>query len=358
MESDDRKGELLEQFLQLQARKEMWSELGPCNAIMATSDLHIEFPKNSKWLHALQVFPKTCLIVAGDVCTSMIKLENALRCLKNRFVHVFYVPGNHELWLKGDDNLKYPGGDGSIGKFLRILSLCDELGVIWRPAWVSIVSTQGNIEKGSRGYCESKDPARALVMPLFSWYRSTFAEDELTAKYTNLSLPFSAHESSFDAGCKWPSGIGDSAQPNFSLHAGISDYFSECNIDRVGLHGLEVRQHRASLCRVDGSKCVPSPPPTHVLITFSHFLPRPELYPGRKDLVRVMGSYDIDWQLRHCARAVDVHISAGIQVGSGGGSLSEGGSMPIKHIHVFGHSHIPVDCVYDGVHYIQVVTLL
>ena len=60
-------------------------------------------------------------------------------------------------------------------------------------------------------------------------------------------------------------------------------------------------------------------------IAFSHFLPRPELYRGNPALMKVMGNVAIDADAR-----------------------AWNGS-----IHVFGHSHLNVDRVIDGVRYVQ-----
>jgi hypothetical protein len=66
------------------------------------------------------------------------------------------------------------------------------------------------------------------------------------------------------------------------------------------------------------------------VISFSHFLPRPELLPPRrnlrfKGLPKVAGCTSIDGQIRRLN----------------------------SKLHVFGHSHINYDCVIEGVRYVQ-----
>ncbi len=60
-------------------------------------------------------------------------------------------------------------------------------------------------------------------------------------------------------------------------------------------------------------------------VTFSHFIPRDELFFGWPALREVMGSRRIDEVLRKLSPAV----------------------------HVFGHSHMDVDRVHQGVRYVQ-----
>lgn len=94
--------------------------------------------------------------------------------------------------------------------------------------------------------------------------------------------------------CKWPAGVGD-----------VCRYF--------------LRMNEVNICRRDGP-----------VISFSHFLPRRELLPPReylkfKNLPEVSGCAPLDGQIRRM-RSI---------------------------IHVFGHSHINIDRVIDGVRYVS-----
>ena len=62
-----------------------------------------------------------------------------------------------------------------------------------------------------------------------------------------------------------------------------------------------------------------------IVVTYSHFLPRPELYRGYANLWNVMGSTTIDDDARRWSSSA----------------------------HVFGHSHLNVDRVIHGVRYVQ-----
>jgi len=106
--------------------------------------------------------------------------------LRSRFRHVFYTPGNHELWVRGE---KFD----SIEKLHRILEMCEAVAVQTRPARAG----------------------RSQIVPLFSWY-----DDSLDGA------------SPADAGelqgwrdfrfCKWPPGLVD-----------VSEYFARMNREKI-----------------------------------------------------------------------------------------------------------------------------
>jgi hypothetical protein len=85
---------------------------------------------------------------------------------------VFFVPGNHELWVRGEAR-------DSMQKFHAVLRLCDQVGVRTAPARVG----------------------PAWVVPLFSWYDASFdvhregVEEELEAWSDRYF-------------CRWPEGLG------------------------------------------------------------------------------------------------------------------------------------------------------
>eukprot|EP01047_Picozoa_sp_COSAG01_P026184 COSAG01_NODE_1679_length_9512_cov_8.180708_8_plen_480_part_00 len=142
-------------FKSWDSQREHWRELwrdpsGASETVIATSDLHIDFPANMAWLEqfgqhsrlcksisgsqsaAKQALKptKTSLVLAGDICTSLTKLKTAFLLLVSRFHRVFYCPGNHELWTSKNEC-------NSVDKFFRILALADECGVHVRPAWIA-----------------------------------------------------------------------------------------------------------------------------------------------------------------------------------------------------------------------------
>lgn len=228
--------------------------------IYAISDLHTDFRENHAALEraGLAGHRDDALIVAGDIADSEGVLRSTLQWLAGRFAEVFFVPGNHELWVRGEER-------DSMEKFQAVLRVCDQAGVRTEPARVG----------------------GAWVVPLFSWYDPDFdvrnegVEEELEAWSDRYF-------------CKWPAEIGR-----------VDEAFLRMNEPRVRTYDAPV-------------------------ITFSHFVPRPELVPPVrhlrfKGLPLVAGSMGIEAQIR--------------RIGS--------------RVHVFGHTHIPADEVIDGVRYVQ-----
>jgi Icc-related predicted phosphoesterase len=228
--------------------------------IFAVSDLHTDFTQN--WVALQRISsPDTAydaVIVAGDIADDLKVIEKTLRLLRANFGKVFYVPGNHELWVRKSSN-------DSLEKFRQVLSLCDDLGIHTRPARAG----------------------ETWIVPLFSWYEAGYDVDN--------SGDASELEGWSDFYfCKWPPEIES-----------VSDYFLQLN-------ELNIRAY-------DGP-----------VITFSHFLPHRDLLPPVsylkfKGLPLVAGSVAIDDQIRRLNAA----------------------------IHIFGHSHINLDRVIDGVRYVH-----
>jgi predicted phosphodiesterase len=67
--------------------------------LWAISDLHLGVMANRQGLRALPAHPADWLILAGDVCESTELLIEAFTLCTQKFAKVFWVPGNHELWL-------------------------------------------------------------------------------------------------------------------------------------------------------------------------------------------------------------------------------------------------------------------
>ncbi|MBD3305675.1 metallophosphoesterase [candidate division KSB3 bacterium] len=229
--------------------------------IFAVSDLHTDFHENWGVIQRLpdDAYQEDTLIVAGDIASQLEIIGATLAALRSKFRHVFYVPGNHELWV-GD------GPGDSIEKFFQILALCERLGVQTSPAQIGTV----------------------WIVALFSWYAADFDDDG--HRYARQLRGWADFYS-----CRWP----------HDIRRNIARYFSELNIPQI--------------------QAYPAP-----VISFSHFVPRPELLPPRqflffKALPRVAGSRLIEAQIRQLR----------------------------SQIHIFGHSHIRRDLVLEGIRYVQ-----
>jgi Icc-related predicted phosphoesterase len=156
--------------------------------IYAVSDLHTDFAENRRRL--LQVsstsYSRDVLVVAGDIADDLRIIDWTLRKLRSQFGQVFYVPGNHELWVRG-------GEYDSVEKFRQILCLCDEIGIYTRP--------------GRAG--------KNWIVPLFSWYESDYdqlGEADVSSLEGWADFYF----------CKWPTRIGS-----------ISEHFLSLNESRI-----------------------------------------------------------------------------------------------------------------------------
>lgn len=156
--------------------------------IFAGSDLHTDFKENRLLLARMSksAYREDALLVAGDIADRLDIIAETLMLLRARFAQVFYVPGNHELWVRD-------GRGDSIEKLARVIEVCERLGVSTRP--------------GRAGDC--------WVVPLFSWYDEGFDVD---GSGDTESLEGWADRYF----CKWPDGIGP-----------VSDFFLKMNEPHV-----------------------------------------------------------------------------------------------------------------------------
>ena len=70
--------------------------------VFAVSDIHTDYPENLEWIKSLtaEEFGGDALIVAGDVSDDEKTLLETFSHLSETFRHVFFVAGNHELYLR------------------------------------------------------------------------------------------------------------------------------------------------------------------------------------------------------------------------------------------------------------------
>jgi hypothetical protein len=140
--------------------------------VFAISDLHTDFRENMRLVEELPaIYRDDALIVAGDIADRMEVIAHTLLVLRSKFSQVFYLPGNHELWIRN-------GQGDSLEKFHTILALCKKIDVKTRPT--KVVS--------------------CWVVPLFSWYSASFDLDD------NPEWNESTGWADFYF-CKWPAAV-------------------------------------------------------------------------------------------------------------------------------------------------------
>ncbi len=228
--------------------------------IFAIADLHVDHLPNWQWLMQLstQDFQEDVLLVAGDVTDRIDLLIKTFEQLLQRFRYVFYVAGNHDLWIRRS------AFKDSWQKLQHILGVCHQLGVF----------TQSRLLRGHTG--------SVWVIPLWSWYLKP--EDGPGS----LFLPKPGEDSSLSMWAdnyhiRWPSAYNNREVVQQLYH-------------------YNARQ-------------IP-PKPEAPVVTFSHFLPRQELiFPDnftpdhhsvhdrfpQFNFSRVAGCWQLDHQLREAA---------------------------------------------------------
>ena len=192
--------------------------------IFAVSDIHVDYDENRDWVAALSLtkYQEDTLLLAGDVSSDLDQIEQTLAALRSRFAHVFFVPGNHDLWLRSPEEVD------SMAKFRVISDCCARLGIHTRPLKVG----DGQIASGS-----------VWVVPLQSWYmRRAEGEGSL----------YVMKPTEDNSRCIW-------ADTHYIRWPGIA-LSSTAAVEFLAMNEADV----------DRSFDAP-------IITFSHFLPRREL---------------------------------------------------------------------------------
>ncbi len=117
--------------------------------IYTVSDLHIDFTENARWIKHIsdKNYKQDALIFAGDAAHNLQALQSLLLQLKLKFKEVFFVPGNHDLWIHNSD------WSDSIEKFEALMAWCALQEIRTVPRRLGI---------------DDKYPVQ--IMPLFSWY--------------------------------------------------------------------------------------------------------------------------------------------------------------------------------------------
>ncbi|MBC8951927.1 metallophosphoesterase [Xenorhabdus sp. PB62.4] len=214
--------------------------------VYTVSDLHLDYPANREWLHELDrsAYVNDVLILAGDISDSLTLIDECFCQLMQRFAAVFYVPGNHDLWV----NRRQSQINTSIEKFDAICSLAAFYGVQMQPCQYDGVS----------------------IIPLLSWYDGSFGN--ISPALREIWMDYYA--------CIWPERFDEKH---------ITEYFLALN------PSLEDVRHQNATITISFSHFVPRLDVMPDYIPIKHR----QVYP-------VLGSVLLDKQLRELG--ADIHI--------------------------------------------------
>ncbi len=252
--------------------------------IFALSDLHVDYPENLAWVESLSRSDYTgdVLLVAGDISHDEPLLCRAMEVLRPRFRAVFFVSGNHDLWLRDS------GYEDSLAKFYALMERCRALGIETRP--------------------QRADEGGPWIVPLQAWYMqphegegSLFVEKQGEDPELGMWADKRA--------VRWP---------QFDGHSGPAAYF-------LSLNDCDVTDDRQ-----------------YPVITFSHFLPRPELMFWTEQEFAATGLPPLDPQPRFNFSRV-----------AGCRKLDEQIRSLNACLHVYGHQHRNRDRLIEGVRYVS-----
>ncbi|KAH0976154.1 hypothetical protein GBA52_018053 [Prunus armeniaca] len=218
--------------------------------VFVLSDLHTDYTENMEWVKCLPTvrYKNDILIVAGDVAETYKNFIVTMSLLKDRFEHVLYVPGNHDLWCRHEGEIYLD----SHQKLKKLLDTCRGLGVQTSPM---VLDGLG-------------------IIPLFSWYHESFdREEEITSIHV---LPLEMACKDFKA-CKWSKELSNG-------DISLALYFDAMN------------EKNQSVIKEIQNTC-------NQIITFSHFVPRQELCPEKRmlfypKLPKIIGSDCLEFRIR------------------------------------------------------------
>jgi Icc-related predicted phosphoesterase len=226
--------------------------------IYAISDIHTDLRQNLELISKLSNHGEHVLIVAGDISDDIHVMRSTLKTLCKKFKTIFFTPGNHDLWLRKDEEYFYD----SLEKLDYLMQMCAELGVHTSPCKVN---------------------EEIVVFPLFSWHNFEF-DDSFTSESESEEIEKLCNDYRF---CKWPQSCSS-----------ISDLMLSLNEEHIEEHQQLLRKE-----------------PHLKTISFSHFLPRRELLPAKhllckrisNILPKVCGCLDLDVQIRRIQSCLHIY---------------------------------------------------
>ena len=286
------------------------------------SDMHADSARNQIWAKEHCHRPEsaqgsrddvfTVLIVPGDIGTEIESLGKVFDTLTANYDAVVYCVGNHECWRRGTaaggspthPEARTPGTDrqarDSIEKIVEVLRCARTRGVFVGPVRLT------NARKGSG----------VTIMPLQSWYHAGWDKEPDLSDPSFVAVedavPFARRWGDF-AQCSWPGVV--SHEEFASIHSDslkLPHAFASLNTPFL--------DDKAFMAHIKDD----------TVLSFSHFVPRMELCPEKRfllepHLAKVIGSDALETQIRQLN----------------------------PQLHMFGHTHIPIDVELDSIRYLQ-----
>ena len=305
------------------------------------SDIHADSEKSIRWIerHCRRNVNDgndtfTVFIIPGDIGSNVNNIQRVFHHLVANYDMVCYIPGNHEAWISGSMLRKDSNGNqlpavNSIAKLLEISQLAAKEGVITSP-----VALEYNLEH----------PKTIFIFPMQAWYHSGFdTEPDIQHPLYLLSeekCPFDLKWGDYRY-CHWPEAMIPSVESLSVLQEDptLAKAFAELNEPFLySASPVSSSSTTSTKSFVDHSPWITAyyqkypylNPTEQLIISFSHFVPRIELTPEKRFLLepqlsKVIGSQYLEHQIRRLQ----------------------------PHLHLFGHTHIPIDQEIDQIHYIQ-----
>ena len=189
--------------------------------VFTISDIHVDFQENQNWIDAISTveYRDDILLLAGDICHNMERLQETLLQIRSKFYRLFFVPGNHDLWIRDEEF------QNSHEKFESIIDFCKENDITIEPEKINNV----------------------WIVPLFSWYTQP-DEGSDTLYWPKPGEDESNRMWSDNFFIKWP---------NSKFPKSASQYFFDLNSNLLSENY------------------------SYMVITMSHFIPRKEMMFGQ-----------------------------------------------------------------------------
>lgn len=167
--------------------------------VFALSDIHTEYSENLDWIEScvLQQSSFKILILAGDVGNEYSTLVETLRRLTRKVDCIFFVPGNHDVWIANDSE------ENSFDRLKAILKDLDNdvPGVCTGPCTVRLQR-----KVFTECHYVYEDKIKILFAPIWGWHHTSFDHepDIPITEFGGVTLPNLRDVWADGRRCRWP----------------------------------------------------------------------------------------------------------------------------------------------------------